>query len=65
VKKLPCFDDLIELDVLLVGSLRLGFHDSINCFLLNAFKIEFLGAKCSTHPKCLGEVENMVEGVPH
>jgi hypothetical protein len=30
MKKLPCFDDPIELDVLLVGALHLGVHDLIN-----------------------------------
>jgi hypothetical protein len=48
VKKFPCFDDLIELDVLLAGSLHLGVHDMIHYFLLNAFRIELCRAKCST-----------------
>jgi hypothetical protein len=32
MKKMPCFDDLIELDVLLEGDLHLGFHDSYQFF---------------------------------
>jgi hypothetical protein len=48
LNKFPCFDNPIELDVLLASSLNLGVHDLINHRLLNAFKIEFLGAKCST-----------------
>jgi hypothetical protein len=40
MKKLPCFDDPIELDVLLVGALHLGVHDLINCHMFNAVRIE-------------------------
>jgi hypothetical protein len=41
VKKLPCFDDPIELDVLLVGALHLGVHDLIKCRMFNASRIDF------------------------
>jgi hypothetical protein len=41
MKKLSYFDDLIELDVLLVGALRLGVHDMIICHLFNVVMIEF------------------------
>jgi hypothetical protein len=40
VKKLPCFDNLIELYVLLVGALQLGVHDLVHCSLLNAVGVE-------------------------
>jgi len=30
-KKLPCFNNPIDLDVLLAGALHLGVHDPINC----------------------------------
>jgi hypothetical protein len=39
VNKFTYFDDLIELDVLLVGALRFGVHDPINYFLLNVSNI--------------------------
>jgi hypothetical protein len=41
VKKLPYFDDLIELGVLLEGALRLGVHDPINSHLFDAVRIAF------------------------
>jgi hypothetical protein len=41
MKKLPCFDDPIELDVLLVGSLHLIVHDPINYLLFNVVIIDF------------------------
>jgi hypothetical protein len=41
VKKLSCFDDLIEFDVLLVGALHLSVNDPINYCLFNAVMIEF------------------------
>jgi hypothetical protein len=34
-KKLPCFDDLIELDVFLVSALNIGVDELINYFLFN------------------------------
>jgi hypothetical protein len=49
VKEFPCFDDLIELDVLLVGSLHLGVHDLINYHLLNAVRIEFCRGQVLDH----------------
>jgi hypothetical protein len=49
VKKLPYFDNLIELDVLLAGSLHLGVHDLIHYFLLNAFKIELCRSQVLDH----------------
>jgi hypothetical protein len=41
MKKLPCFDDPIEFDCLLVGVLCLGVHDSINCHMFDVGRIEF------------------------
>jgi hypothetical protein len=41
MNKLPCLDDLIELDVLLVHSLCLGVYDLIICHVFNATMIEF------------------------
>jgi hypothetical protein len=40
VKKLPFFDDPIELDVLLMVALHLGLRDLINYFMFNPFNIE-------------------------
>jgi hypothetical protein len=39
VKKLPFFDNLIELDVMMVGTLHLYVHDPISCFIFNAVMI--------------------------
>jgi len=39
MKKLPLFDDLIELDVLLVGIIHLGVYDPIKYLLLNEVMI--------------------------
>jgi len=41
VKKSPYFENLIKLYVLLVGSLDLGFHDLIDCSLLNVSVFKF------------------------
>ena len=41
VKKLPCFYELKHLDVQIVISLHLNFHDMVNCIFLNVFRIEF------------------------
>jgi hypothetical protein len=49
MKKLPCFDDPIELDGLLVGVLCLGVHDLINCHLFDAFRIEFCRGQLLSH----------------
>jgi hypothetical protein len=35
MKKLNFFDESIELDIILAGVLRLGFHDPINCCMFN------------------------------
>jgi hypothetical protein len=53
VKTFPYFDDPIELDVLLVGSLHLGVHDLIIFFLFDAFRIDL----------CRGQVLNHVRSV--
>jgi hypothetical protein len=45
VKKLPYFDDPIELDVLLASALHIGVHDSINFLLFNVFMIYSIGSK--------------------
>jgi hypothetical protein len=65
VKKLSCFDNPIELYVILVGALCLGVHDLIHCILLNAVILSYVGAKCSATSKCPIGVENMVEATPH
>jgi hypothetical protein len=49
MKKFPCFDNPIELDVLLVGSLHLGVHDLINCLLFNAVRIELCRGQVLGH----------------
>jgi hypothetical protein len=53
LKKLSFVDDPIELDVLLVVSLRLGVHDPINSFMFNAVMIEI----------CRGQVLNHIQSV--
>jgi hypothetical protein len=63
VKKLPCFDHPIELDVLLMGVLHLGVHDPINFILLNAVKIEFCRGQVLNHVRTVEE--NMIKSVPH
>jgi hypothetical protein len=40
VKKLPFFDDMIELDVLVDGDFNISVHDSINCFMFNVVRID-------------------------
>jgi hypothetical protein len=51
MKKFLCFDDPIELDGLLESVLCFGVHDLINFFLVDAVRIEFLGANYSTVSK--------------
>jgi hypothetical protein len=53
MKKLPCFDNPIELDVMLVGALCLGVHDLINFHLLNAVRIDL----------CRGQVLGRVRSI--
>jgi hypothetical protein len=66
VKKLSCFDNLIELYVLLVGSLHLGVHDLIHCILLNAVRIEFyVGAKCSATSEVSNRGGKYGQATPH
>jgi hypothetical protein len=55
MKKLPCFDDTIELDVLLAGALHLGVHDSIISHMFNAFKIEFYRGLMLDHVRSVQE----------
>jgi hypothetical protein len=45
MKKLPFFDNLIKLDIILVGVVCLGVHDSIKFHLFNAGWIEFFRGK--------------------
>jgi hypothetical protein len=40
MKNLPCFDDPVELYVLLVGAINLCIHDLINYSLLKVVKVE-------------------------
>jgi hypothetical protein len=51
MKKLPYFDDLIELDGVLVDVICLGDHDTLNLILFDAIKIDFLGANCTVVSK--------------
>ena len=46
VKKLPRFDDLIELDMLMEIDLHLGLHDLVQIHQLNEIRVEFCMAKC-------------------
>ena len=39
VKELACFDNLIQLDILLVSALDLCVHDPISCSLFHAIWI--------------------------
>jgi hypothetical protein len=55
VKKLPYFDNPIELDVLLVGALHLGVHDSINYHLFNSVRIY------SCRIQVLGHIQSVKE----
>jgi hypothetical protein len=41
MKKLPYFDDPIDLDGLLESVLFIGVHDLINCHMFYVFRIEF------------------------
>jgi hypothetical protein len=53
MKKLPCFDNPINFDSLLVGVLCLGFHDPINYLLFDVVRIEFCrGQLAQPHSKC-------------
>jgi hypothetical protein len=47
VKKLPFFDDPIELYVLLAGAFHLCIHDSINYKFIKAVRVEFYRGKFS------------------
>jgi hypothetical protein len=47
MKKLPCFDDPIEFDSLLVGVLCLGVHDLIKFTCLMQEGLSSVGANCS------------------
>ena len=38
VKELACFDNLIQMDLLLVGVLDLGVHNLISCGLFHAVR---------------------------
>jgi len=49
VKEFHCFNDLIELDVLLVGSLHLFFHDLIGYHLLTRCRFEFCRGQVLDH----------------
>jgi hypothetical protein len=53
VKKFPCFDNPLDLDVLLAGLLHFGVHDPINCIMFNAIRIEL----------CRGQVLECVQSV--
>jgi hypothetical protein len=49
VKKLPYFDNPIELDVLQVGALNIGVHDLINFFLFNVFMVDLCRGQVLSH----------------
>jgi hypothetical protein len=48
VNKLPCFDDPIELYVLLAGAFHLCIYNSINVSRSRQSGLSFVEAKCST-----------------
>jgi hypothetical protein len=49
VKKLPYFDDFIELDSLLAGALHIGVYDSIKFLMLNVVRIYFYKGQVLNH----------------
>jgi hypothetical protein len=55
LKKFPCFDKLIELDVLLEGVIHIGVHDTINCLLFNEFMIYFYRVQVFGHIQSVKE----------
>jgi hypothetical protein len=55
VKKLPRFDDPIELDVMLEGAIHLGFHDPIKYHMFNAIRIEFCRGQVLGHVRSVQE----------
>jgi hypothetical protein len=55
MKNLPCFDDSIEVDVLLEDTLRIGVHDPLKFHPFNAFKSDF----CRFH--MLGHIRSVQE----
>ena len=48
VKKLSYFDNPIQLDVLIVSSIHLSFHDLFNGILLIQSILSSIGVKCSS-----------------
>ena len=65
VKKLPCFDDLVEMYVLLASPLHLCVKDLIICGPLNALILCSIGSTSHPLPRCPIGLEIMVDGVPH
>jgi hypothetical protein len=55
VKKFPYFDDLIELEVLLVGAFHFSVHDSKYCLLFNVFMIYFWSGQVLSHVRSVQE----------
>jgi hypothetical protein len=49
MKKLPYFDNLIELYALLVGTFQLGVHDLVCYKFLNAIKVEIDSGQVNYH----------------
>jgi len=49
MKKLPFFNDLIDVDVLLIGYFFLGVHDPINFLLFNVGRIDFYRSQLIKH----------------
>jgi hypothetical protein len=66
VQELPCFDNPIKLDPLLVSALDLCVHDMISGFLFHAVRVElYLVSIVLLSPRCPIMVENKAEGGPH
>jgi hypothetical protein len=65
LKKMSCFDNLIELYVLLEGTLFLGSMIWLNIAYSMQSRLSFVGAKCSATSKCPIKVENVIEVSPY
>ena len=53
VEQLPCFNNLKELDLLLLGVLNLSIHNSIRCFLFHAVQVELDRCQLLYYLRCV------------